>query len=127
MRSHLFLVCVAACVPSRGTTFGPVDREVARRTGFAATWNADPRVGDAVAARLKQPLDRDAVVTIALATNRHLQADYDRLGIAAADVASATVLRPLEVELEIQPAHDEVELDVVQDVLELIQLPARRG
>jgi outer membrane protein, heavy metal efflux system len=66
-------------------------------------------------------------VRIAIATNRRLQAEYERLGIAAAEVASATVLRPLEVDIEIKPAHDELELDVIQDIMELIQLPQRRG
>jgi cobalt-zinc-cadmium efflux system outer membrane protein len=128
-----FLVLVlAACVPSRGAVFGPVDREVERRVGVRPTWHdhADPRVPSAIAALLEQPLDRDACVKIALVANRRLQAQYDTLGIAAADVASATVLRPTEVDLETKIASGsihEVELDVTQDILDLIQIGQRRG
>lgn len=132
MKLHLlaWIAAVSAgvgCVPSRTAVFGPVDREIERRIGAPAIWHehADPRVPAAIAALLERPLDRDAAVRIALATNRRLQAAYDRLGVAAGDIASATVLPPLEVELQIK--HDELELDVVQDVLELLQLPQRRA
>ncbi len=123
----LVWIAVVGCVPSRTAVFGPVDREIERRIGARAAWHehADPRVPAAIAALLQQPLDRDAAVRIALATNRRLQAEYDRLGIAAGEIGSATVLPPLEVEVQAKP--DELELDVVQDVLELIQMPQRRA
>lgn len=123
----------AGCVPSHSAIFGPVDREVARRLGTTAMWNEsiDSRVPGAVAQLLGSPLDRDAAVRIALATNRRLQAEYDRLGIAASEIAAATVLPPLRVDLEYKLARgdgsSETEVDVTQDVLELLQLPQRRG
>jgi cobalt-zinc-cadmium efflux system outer membrane protein len=129
----LALLLAVGCVPSRGAVFGPVAREVERRVGVGATWheNADPRVPAAVASLLQKPLDRDSVVRIALATNRRLQAQYDQLGIAASDVAAATVLAPLEVDIETKVSTSgdfhEIELDVTQDILDLIQLPQRRG
>lgn len=129
----LALILAASCVPSRPAVFGPVDHEVERRVGVGATWqeNADPRVPAAVSTLLQKPLDRDSVVRIALATNRRLQAQYDQLGIAASDIASATVLPPLEVDLETKLSLDgelrEIEIDVTQDILDLIQLPQRRG
>jgi outer membrane protein, heavy metal efflux system len=134
MKSQLLALMLAAgCVPSRGAAFGPVDREVERRIGVAATWHdsADPRVPAAVASLLQKPLDRDGVVRIALATNRRLQAQYDQLGIAASEVAAATVLAPLKVDVEMKLSSDlafqEIEVDVTQDILDLIQLPQRRG
>ena len=132
MKLQLLVLALVACVPSRSAVFGPVDREVERRVGVRATWhdNADPRVPAAIAALLEKPLDREAAVRIALATNRRLQAQFDGLGIAAAEVASATVLRPLEVDIETKYSGgslDEVEIDVTQDILDLIQLPQRRG
>lgn len=128
----LALILAAGCVPSRTSVFGPVDREIERRVGVGAMWHesADPRVPSAVASFLQKPLDRDSVVRIALATNRRLQAQYDQLGIAASDIAAATVLSPLEVDLETKVSLDgdvhEVEIDVTQDILDLIQLPQRR-
>jgi len=133
MRPLLALIALAGCAPSRSAVFGPVDREIERRVGVGAAWHdhADPRVPAAIAELLARPLDRDAAVRIALAMNRRLQAQYDQLGIAASQIAAATVLPPLEVDLEAKlargDARTEVELDVVQDVMELIQLPQRRA
>jgi outer membrane protein, heavy metal efflux system len=126
-------IAVVGCVPSRTAVFGPVDREIERRIGARATWHehADPRVPAAIASLLEKPLDRDTAIRIALATNRRLQAQYDQLGIAASEIASATVLPPLEVDVEVKLAldgpGDEIELDIIQDILELLQLPQRRA
>jgi cobalt-zinc-cadmium efflux system outer membrane protein len=119
----LYLVlALAACVPSRGAVLGPVERDVERRVGV--------RTREGVDALLARPLDRDAAVRIALAMNRRLQAHYEGLGIAAADVADATVLSPAELDVEtviIGGSVEEIELDVTQDILDLILIPARRG
>jgi outer membrane protein TolC len=127
----LALVCMAlgACVPSRTAVFGPVDRDVERRIGVRATWTSDSRVPAAIDDLLAKPLDRDAAVRIALASNRRLQAQYDQLGIAASEIAAATVLAPLRVDIEykLRDTADELEIDVVQDVLDLLQVPQRRG
>ena len=123
------LAALASCVPSRSSVFHPVDREIERRLGVEATWG-DERVPAAIAELLAKPLDRDAVVRIALAKNRRLQAQYDQLGIAASEVAGATVLAPMEVDLQYKVAadgHSELEIDAIQDILDLIQLPQRRG
>src|SRR5689334_17284749 len=131
MKPLLALIALAGCVPSRSAVFGPVDREIERRVGVGAAWHehGDPRVPAAIAELLARPLDQGAAVRIALAMNRRLQAQYDQLGIAASQIAAATVLPPLEVDLEAKrtSGDTEVELDVVQDVLELIQLPQRRA
>ena len=129
----LALVLATGCVPSRTAVFGPVDREIERRIGVGASWHdsADPRIPAAVTSLLQKPLDRDSAVRIALATNRRLQAQYDQLGIAASEVAAATVLAPLELDLETKVSRSgdvhEIELDATQDILDLIQLPQRRG
>ena len=121
----------AACAPSRPAVFGPVDREVQRRLDLDVTWSTDDRVPAAVTALLRKPLDREAAIKIAVAKNRRLQAQFDELGIAASEIASATVLAPLAVDLEHKFAHDhegsETEIDVTQDILDLIQIPQRRG
>lgn len=127
----MLAVTFAACVPSRSAVFGPVDREIERRIGIEASWQTDSRTAPAIRDLLAKPLDRDAVIRIALGTNRRLQAEYDRLGIAASEIASATVLAPLRVDLEYKfargDASSETEIDVIQDVLDLIQIPQRRA
>jgi outer membrane protein TolC len=129
MKLALMCLALGACVPSRTTVFGPVDRDIEKRVGVRAMWGSDSRVPTAIDDLLAKPLDRDAVVRIALASNRRLQAQYDELGIAASEVAAATVLAPLRVDVEykFRGDGDEVEIDVVQDVLDLLQLAQRRG
>jgi outer membrane protein, heavy metal efflux system len=129
-----FLATAAACAPSRTTMFGPVQSEASRRIGIEVAWHAsstDARVPAAVLALLQRPLDRDAAVRIAIANNRRLQAAYDELGLAAADVADATVLRPLEVDLSrkyaVSGPGSETEIEATQDILDLLQLPQRRS
>ncbi|MGN6105629.1 MAG: TolC family protein [Kofleriaceae bacterium] len=133
LRSAVLSIVVAAagCVPSRSAVFGPVDREIERRLGMTASWG-DERVPAAINALLGKPLDRDAAVRIALANNRRLQAQFDQLGIAASELASATVLAPTEVDLQYKlpvkgGGGGELEVEAVQDILDLIQMPQRRG
>lgn len=129
----LGLLVAVGCVPSRSAVFGPVDREVERRIGMSAAWssNADSRIPSAIASLLEKPLDRDTAIRIALATNRRLQAQYDELGIAGSEIAAATVLPPLEVDVETRISSGgsirEIELDATQDIMELLQLPQRRA
>jgi outer membrane protein, heavy metal efflux system len=138
MTSRLLIAALAAalasCAPSRAAVWGPTSSDLHRRLGVDATWGGsptDPRVPAAVTDRLRSPLDRDAAVKIAVANNRRLQARYDELGIAAAAIAEATVLSPTEVDLSYKVAlvgdGREIELEVVQDLLDLLQLPQRRG
>lgn len=129
----LVLLAVVGCAPSRSAVFGPVDREIERRVGVRTAWHdhTDPRVPGAVESLLAKPLDADSAVRIALATNRRLQAQYDQLGIAASEIAAATVLPPLEIDLETRISSDghlhEIELDATQDIMELLQMPQRRA
>jgi len=132
-RAAFALALVGACVPSRSTMFGPVDRDLDRRLGVDVRWRSDatdPRVPAAVSGLLKKPIDLDAALRIAMAQNRHLQAQLEDLGVAAASVAEATVLPPTEVDLNHKlgaGGSGETELEVVQDVLDLFQVGQRRG
>ena len=127
------IVALGACVPSHGAVFSPVDREIERRIGTRGTWHehTDPRVPPAITALLAKPLDRETAIRIALVTNRRLQAQYDTLGIAASQIADATVLPPLDVDIQTffhtDRSFHALELDVTQDILALLQLPQRRS
>jgi hypothetical protein len=63
------VLMVGGCVPSHSTMFGPVDRDLERRLGLDVAWqtDVDPRVPEAVAALLDEPLDADAALRIAIA------------------------------------------------------------
>jgi outer membrane protein TolC len=131
---HRLWIAVAlatSCVPSRPAVFGPVDREVQRRVGIAVAWSEDEETTDAIDGLLAKPLTLDASVRISLARNRRLQARFDELGIAASQVAEATVLPPTTVDADYKRAvsgtGSEIELTIVQGVLDLVQISQRRG
>src|SRR5438105_990180 len=118
---HLAWIAVlASCVPSRSSVFGPVDRESRRRIGVEVAWS-DGRANQAVAKLLDQPLTLDAAIRIALTRNAHLQAQFEGLGIAASEIAAATVLPPAELDFDhkfaVSGSGSESEVEVVQDVL----------
>ncbi|HEU0036140.1 MAG TPA: TolC family protein [Kofleriaceae bacterium] len=119
-------------MPSRSAVFSPVDHEVRARLGAEVAWGAiDPKLDAAIGKLLAQPIDRDTAVRIALARNQRLQARYEQLGIAASEVAEATVLPPTEVDFDYKRALDgagsETEISVIQDVLALLQIGQRRA
>jgi len=88
---------------------------------------------DAAAARaaverlLKRPLTADAAVQIALLNNRRLQAAYNELGIAEADLVQANLPpNPSFSLLRIAGSGElEIERRIVADILALATLPAR--
>jgi outer membrane protein TolC len=121
----------ASCVPSRTSVFGPIEREVKQRVGADVHWSDAPRTDQAIANLLAQPLGLDSSVRIALARNQRLQAAYEELGIAASQVAEATVLPPVDVDLNrkfaVSGNRNETEIAVVQDLLPLLQIGSRRS
>ena len=124
-------VLLVGCVPSRSTIFDPVNHEVQRRAGLDVLWPEESRTSSAVDALLAQPIDLEAAVRISLARSHRLQARFDELGIAASQVADATVLPPLTADADYKRAvsgsGSEIEVTVVQDVLDLLQIGQRRG
>lgn len=130
-RAWIATAVLAGCVPSQSAVFGPVARDVQGRIGLTVAWSEDARASAAVDALLAKPIDLDAAVRISLARNRRLQARFDELGIAASQVAEATVLPPTAVDADYKRAlsggGSEIELSVVQDVLDLLQIGQRRG
>ncbi|MEO1727039.1 MAG: TolC family protein [Bacteroidota bacterium] len=94
----LVAAVVAGCtsVP-RGAGFGAVQQTVAERADAEVRWyqNAalDGEATAAVAALLGDTLQVDEAVQVALLNNRRLQATYERLSIAQADLVQAGLLR----------------------------------
>lgn len=128
------LVLLSSCVPSQSSVFRPVDRDVRLRVGADVTWSGSPDAKTQTAIRdlLGKPIDASSAVRIALAQNRRLQARYDGLGIAASQIADATVLGATSVDANYKFASGggrggETEITVVQDLLSLLQIGQRRG
>ncbi len=80
-----------------------------------------------VAALLRKPLTADSAVQIALLNNRGLQAAYNALGIAEAEMVQAHLPPSPTVSLErlSSPLELEIERRIVGNILALATLPAR--
>jgi cobalt-zinc-cadmium efflux system outer membrane protein len=105
----------------------------AERTGARVQWNQgtadDSAVARAVDSLLAHDLSADAAVQIALLNNRHLQATYEELGVAQADLVQAGLLTNplLEGALHFGQGTSATgfELGLVQSFIGLFQRPLR--
>ena len=80
-----------------------------------------------VEALLRKPLSADAAVQIALLNNRGLQASYNALGIAQAEMIEASLPPSPTISIErlSNPYELEIERRIVANILALLTLPAR--
>jgi cobalt-zinc-cadmium efflux system outer membrane protein len=117
-----------------GSGFDRVQQLVADRTGRQVFWDTssqdDARADAAVAQLLERPLTADAAVQIALLSNRNLQAMFENLGIAQADLVRAGLLKnPVfngAYEFAAGGGPAKVNLSVTEDFLDILQIPLRR-
>lgn len=144
-RSLYFLVAstVAGCMPiasvirestsiarSRSgldATYRPIDRDGNEVEGDHET-DADASVRRLLAA----PIGPNDAVRIALARDPNLQAAFEQLGVARADLLGASLPPNLEFDLEARlgrtgQSGDELEAHVVIDVTDVVTLPLRRA
>lgn len=93
----LFATLAGCATVAPRARFEEVQRDVAARSDLQVHWNtgdaADLDVTQRVDALLARPLDVDAAAQIALLNNHHLQAEYESLGVAQADLVEAGLLR----------------------------------
>jgi outer membrane protein, heavy metal efflux system len=121
-------------VVPRDAGFDTVQASATERTGFAVRWNR--KAGDQRAARLAldellaKPLTVEGAVAIALLNNRRLQATYEELGVAQAEVVQAGLLaNPLldgDVKFPEGGGGTKVELSITQNFLDLFLIPLRK-
>lgn len=114
--------------------FDDVEHAVAERTGHRVHWNrgstSDQAVAATVRSMLAEPLSTDEAVQIALLNNRNLQAAYEELGVAQADIVQAGLLRNPIFDAEVRFVEGGggtgLELAVVQDFLDVFFIPLRK-
>lgn len=110
--------------------FREVQNLVKGRTSAEVVWNQgtpeDAQVEQRVKDLLQQPLTDDTAVQIALLNNRNLQATYEDLGIAQADLVQAGLLKNPVLSVERRFSGKALEVDVVQEFVDLLFLPLRR-
>lgn len=115
--------------------FDDVQKQVSERTGQKARWprtSAEAEdVRRAVRTLLNDELTAEASVQVALLNNGTLQAEYEEIGIAQADLAQAALLSNPDLTLHVGfPDHPEdptvVGGSLVQDFLNVLVRPLRK-
>lgn len=115
--------------------FHEVAEAVEQRSGHRVLWDQgateDRQAEQAVRALLSRELTVDGAVQIALLRNQSLQATYEELGIAQADLVQAGLLRNPTFSVAVVPSeHDTLQPPIVGsvavDFLDLFTLPARK-
>jgi cobalt-zinc-cadmium efflux system outer membrane protein len=91
------------CIVPKGAGFDDVARRLALRTPYRVHWNqggdADRLVAEETRRLLAQELTIESATQIALYNNPELQAVYERLGVAQAEVVQAGLLRNPKISL----------------------------
>lgn len=121
-----------ASVP-RDAGFADVQREVMTETQQPVQWDPRREVSppdDAmVQSLLQEPLTADRAVQIAFANNRDLQATFEDLGLARADLIAASTIRNPLFSGEIRFPHEPkapFELGLAQSLIDIFQLRNRK-
>ena len=130
----ILLLSGCATVPPKGG-FDDVQTLVAERSGESLHWNQgtpeDAAVDERVRTFLKGELTADAATQIALLRNPSLQATYETLGVSQADMVQAGLLANPVFSATLRPvirgpSGTNLELDLAQNFLQLLMLPARK-
>ena len=127
------LLTVAGCASvQRDARFPEVRQTVAQRLESHIAWNRDSeqdrRAHEAVRRLLQQELTAETAVQIALLSNRKLQANYESLGVAQADLVEAGLLENPVFSITWYSGHagSITEASVVQDFVSVVSLSARK-
>ena len=132
----LALALLAGCASMKpGMGFDDVSKSISERAGIRPHWNngseEDAEVRAAVASMLERELTADEAVQVALLNNHELQAVYEELNLAQADIVQAGLLRnPVfsgEVRFDTAGGGTGVALGVAQDFVSLLSVPLLRG
>ncbi|HEX4445298.1 MAG TPA: TolC family protein [Polyangiaceae bacterium] len=127
---------LAGCASTSATPgFHEVARTVQERAGYRLRWNQatpeDHETDRAVSRLLARPLTVDGAVQVALLENPSLQAVYEDLALAQADVVQAGLLSNPVFTADITTAEREaldpnLILGVTQSFLDLLLIPAKK-
>src|SRR5437867_9423645 len=100
------------------------------RTGKRVQWNRgsaeDAEAQGAVASLLSRPLTAGSAAQVALLNNHKLQATYEELGIAQADLVEAGLLRNPIFTFERRLPGQALEMDVLKEFIDILLLPLRK-
>jgi outer membrane protein, heavy metal efflux system len=134
IRNALWVLTAAAvggCTSlNPGPAFDHLSETVHARTGKRVRWMRgtaeDAEVTRAVQSLLRGPLTADAAVQVALLNNRDLQASYEELGIAQADLVEAGLLQNPLITFERRWPGLATEADIAKMFIDVLLLPLRK-
>jgi outer membrane protein, heavy metal efflux system len=125
----------AGCAAEKGDPpFESVRSVIVQRTGQRVQWNRNSRDDDAVEAAVAGLLAKDmtegSAVQIALLNNRDLQATYEDLGVAQADLVQAGLLKNPVFSAAFEAADAgggiKLQMSVLEDFVSILQIPLRK-
>lgn len=129
----LLALLIPACAPAPRAAFPQIQSTIHSRLNADIHWNQnsaeDAAVGASITSLLQQSLTADSAVQIALLNNPKLQATYESLGIAQADLVQAGLLKNPVLSFDIRfpgRPHYPVDLNIEQEFLDLFLLPLRQ-
>jgi cobalt-zinc-cadmium efflux system outer membrane protein len=124
---------LAGCVrTARDAGFAKVENLVNERLGKRVQWQRsmgpDEQIDKSIRSMLQKDLSAEEAVQIALLNNRNLQAIYQDLGVAQADLVQVGLLRNpvLASEVRFFGSGTGFELAVVQDFVDALLIPLRK-
>jgi cobalt-zinc-cadmium efflux system outer membrane protein len=129
------LCALAGCVVPRKAGFDDVARSLTHRTPYHVHWNQgsdeDRQVADETRRLLAGELTVASAIQIALYNNPELQATYERLGVAQAEVVQAGLLRNPRLSFHygfrvLSPGLDEIVGSVTGAFLDLFLMPLKK-
>ncbi|ARQ02163.1 TolC family protein [Pseudorhodoplanes sinuspersici] len=102
-------------------------QDLQKDVAIIATADQAEQIQSRIDGLLRKPLTADSAVQIALLNNRGLQAAYNALGIAEAEMVSASLPPAPTVSLErlVSPFEREIEWRIIGNIVALVTLPAR--
>ncbi len=127
----LVLVGAGVCPgASLDRSFDDVSGVVMSRTGKRVQWNRgsaqDAEAERYVHAQLRRPLTASTAVQIALLNNHELQATYEEIGLAQADLIEAGLLKNPLFTIERRFPGQALEADLLGEFIDLLFLPLRK-
>ena len=134
VRKLFFLPVILAVAGCASVDPNPAFQDLANtvhvRTGKRVQWNRgsteDAEAQAAVASLLRRPLSADSAVQVALLNNHNLQATYEELGIAQADLVEAGLLKNPIFTFQRRFPGEAMEMDILKEFIDLFLLPLRK-
>lgn len=138
MKRPLLLTLVASLAAGCATPSASLDRvqdTVGARTGKRVQWNRGgpeaAQIEQGVSDLVRRQLTAGSAVQIALLNNRELQARFEEIGIAQADVIQAGLITNPNFSASFRfpnrpPSGTNIEYSIAQNFLELLVLPLRK-